>query len=65
MKHTDTILCPDCERGHIRPLDGCDNCGLGWEDLDAAADFLDNILAGKHGTAESPAPGSFLADVLR
>lgn len=34
------VVCPDCDRGVIAPLEHCTHCRLGWEDLEAAAAFL-------------------------
>jgi hypothetical protein len=40
------VECPDCKIGKIRPLDCCTNCGLSWEDLEAAAAFYDRLVKG-------------------
>jgi ribosomal protein L37AE/L43A len=43
MEPTTThVTCPDCERGTIRRHDRCDECGLSWDDLEAAAELLES-----------------------
>ena len=38
------VVCPDCGLGVIARLDACTNCDLSWEDLEAAAEFLGEIV---------------------
>lgn len=41
------VACPDCRTGTIPEHGRCGNCGLSWDDLEAAAEFLDRAEAGR------------------
>lgn len=51
----DSVLCPDCGLGRIPEHDRCPSCGLSWEDLEAAAAFVDDITDKRVGSGDEAA----------
>lgn len=41
---TPQVRCPSCKRGMILKNDRCPECGLSWEDLEAATDHFAHVL---------------------
>lgn len=46
-RHPPDVRCPECHLGWIEEGVGCTNpgCGLSWEELEAAHDMLERLLA--------------------